>query len=160
MLACGKGVHKNASTWNMCNISLNENSHVWIPRGIANIGFLLNLPNHSCTFIFFLDCTKEKFEKYGWLQQSSILIISLSLSYVLLLQNAIFLVVVPWGINWCHYKHIANIKLMSLVKPSFRNQTSKLFNGLSCSLTFLPLSIYDIVYRFNVYHILMILIKK
>ena len=160
MRACGEGAHTNAIKRIMCNISLNENSHVWIPRGVANIGFFLNLRNHSCTFIFCLDCTNEKFEKYGWLQQSSVLIIFLSLSYVLLLQNAIFSVVVPSRINWCRYKHIATIKLISLVKSSFRNQTSKLFNGLSCSLTFLPLSIYDIVYRFNVYHILMILIKK
>ena len=144
----------------MCNISLKENSHAWIPRGIANIGFFLNLPNHSCTFIFCLDCRKEKFEKYGWLQQSSNLIISLSPSYVLLLQTPIFLVVVPWRINGCHYKHIATIKLMSLVKSSVRNQTSKLFNRLSCNLKFIPLNIYNRIYKFNVYYIFMILIKE
>ena len=90
MRACGEGAHTNAIKRIMCNISLNENSHVWIPRGVANIGFFLNLRNHSCTFIFCLHCTNEKFEKYGWLQQSSVLIIFLSLSYVLLLQNANF----------------------------------------------------------------------
>ena len=60
MRACGKGAHINASKWNMCNISLNENSHVWIPRGNANIGFLLNLSNHSCTFIFILSWLQKR----------------------------------------------------------------------------------------------------
>ena len=143
MRACGEGAHTNAIKRIMCNISLNENSHVWIPRGVANIGFFLNLRNHSCTCIFCLDCTNEKFEKYGWLQQSSVLIIFLSLSYVLLLQNAIFSVVVPSRINWCRYKHIATIKLISLVKSSFRNQTSKLFNRLLCSPKFFTPNIYN-----------------